>query len=265
VLDAFAFGCGWQSVAAMVLAARGDIDCRTWLFANVGDDSEDPATIRYLREHAIPFAERHGLDLKVLHRTRRDGTVETLYQRLTRPGSRSIPIPVRMPGGAPGTRSCTSDFKIKVTGRELKARGATAEHPWTLGIGISVDEIHRANNRRSEPYERLVYPLLDLGVRRADCPRIIRSAGLPVPPRSACWFCPNKRLQSWADQRRDNPNLFARSCRLEQQINVRRQVLHRDPVYFTGVGRPLAEAVNDDPVLPLEAADGGCDSGWCFT
>ncbi|MFG2006154.1 tyrosine-type recombinase/integrase [Spirillospora sp. NPDC048911] len=106
-----------------------------------------------------------------------------------REGSRSIPVPVRMSNGAPGTRSCTADFKIRVIGRYLKAHGASATNPATIGIGISVDEIHRANNRRCEPYEQIVYPLLDLGIRRTDCPRIIRSAGLPVPPKSACWFC----------------------------------------------------------------------------
>lgn len=94
-----------------------------------------------------------------------------------------------MSNGAPGTRSCTADFKIRVIGRWLKAHGASPTNPATIAIGISLDEIHRANTRRHEPYENIVYPLLDLRIRRTDCPRIIRSAGLPVPPKSACWFC----------------------------------------------------------------------------
>ncbi|MEU8804907.1 site-specific integrase, partial [Spirillospora sp. NPDC048819] len=78
-----------------------------FLFANVGDDSEHPATLRYIREHAAPYAAAHGIDLRELHRIRRDGSTETLYGRLMREGSRSIPIPVRMSNGAPGTRSCS--------------------------------------------------------------------------------------------------------------------------------------------------------------
>src|SRR6185437_9104584 len=190
MIKVFSFGGGWQSTAALVLAAQGQLDYRTFLFANVGDDSEDPATLDYIRDHAAPFAAAHGLDLHKLARIRRDGTTETLYGRLTKAGSRSLPIPVRMSNGAPGTRSCTSDFKIKVIGRWLKAHGASADDPATVGIGISVDEIHRANDRRSEPYEQIEYPLLDLRVHRDECPKIIRSAGLPVPPKSACWFCP---------------------------------------------------------------------------
>lgn len=265
-LDSFSFGGGWQSTAALVLAARGELNCRTFLFANVGDDSENPATLEYVHRHAMPFAAAHGIELIELHRVRRDGEIETLYQRLTRPGSRSIPIPVRMSGGAPGTRSCTADFKIKVVGKHVRKQlGATARNPATIGIGISVDEIHRANNRRSEPYERIVYPLLDLGIRRADCPRIIRSAGLPVPPPSSCWFCPHHRKNAWATMRREQPALFRRACELEDLINARRQMLGRDPVWLSNGLAPLAQVVPTDAVLPFDDGDGGCDGGWCFT
>jgi len=100
-IRAIAYGAGVQSTALLVLAATGRIDFPVFLFANTGDDSEDPATIDYLRRHAAPFAAAHGIDLHELRRTRRDGTVETLYGRLTRPGSRSPPIPIRMSNGAP--------------------------------------------------------------------------------------------------------------------------------------------------------------------
>jgi hypothetical protein len=268
-LRTFSFGGGWQSTAALVLAARGELDFRTFLFANVGEDSEHPATLAYIAEHAAPFAEAHGLALHEVRRVKRDGSTETLYGRLMKQGSRSIPIPVRMSNGAPGTRSCTADFKIRVIGKWLKAHGATRDHPATVGIGISVDEIHRANARRVEPYERIVYPLLDLGVRRADCPRIIRSAGLPIPPKSSCWFCPFHRLTAWQDMRRDEPDLFAQACHLETTLNTRRADLGKDPVWLTRYNAPLAQVVpTDQPLFNLDdidPADGTCDSGWCFT
>ena len=43
-LRTFSFGGGWQTTAALVLAARAELDFRTFLFANVGEDSERPAT-----------------------------------------------------------------------------------------------------------------------------------------------------------------------------------------------------------------------------
>ena len=91
-----------------------------------------------------------------------------------------------------GARSVNPDFKIKVVGKWLKAHGASPNQPATVGIGISLDEIERVNNRRAMPYEHPVYPLLDHNppLRRYDCETIIRAAGLPVPAKSACWFCP---------------------------------------------------------------------------
>src|SRR5262245_23073751 len=129
----------------MVLAAQGRIGFKVFLFANVGEDSEHPDTLRYVREVAAPFASRAGIELVELHRVptrgRHRGTIETLYGRLTRLGSRSLPIPVRMSNGAPGTRSCTADFKVRVIGAELRRRGATVDQPATVALGISTDEI----------------------------------------------------------------------------------------------------------------------------
>jgi hypothetical protein len=265
----FSFGGGVQSVTALVLAATDRLDFRTFLFANVGDDSEHPATLAYLETYAKPFAAAHGLELIELHRARRDGTRETLYGRLTKEGSRSLPIPVRMSNGAPGTRSCTADFKIRVVGKWLKAHGATAQNPATVGIGISLDEIERANTRRQEPHENIVYPLLERGIRRADCYRIITRAGLPVPPKSACWFCPLHRPSAWTDMRREEPDLFDRSCRLEALLIERRAALGKDPVYFTRYGKPLDRAIPGGQLTLLDALDSDddalCDSGRCFT
>lgn len=83
-LKTFSFGGGVQSMAALVLAAQGKIDYKVFVFSNVGDDSEHPATLRYLQEYAIPFARSHGLEIHVVDRRKRDGSVETLYQRLTK-------------------------------------------------------------------------------------------------------------------------------------------------------------------------------------
>lgn len=266
-VKSFSFGGGVQSTAALVLAATGQLDYRTFLMANVGDDSEHPGTLAYLREYAIPYAAEHGIELVVLDRVmKRSGEVRTLYQDLTREGSRSLKIPVRMSNGAPGTRSCTAQFKIKVVGDELKRRGATKDAPATVGIGISLDEIHRANKRRCEPHERIEYPLLERGIRRIDCARIIRSAGLPVPPKSSCWFCPFHRPETWHDMRRDQPELFEKACQLEELLNRRRDELGKDHVWLTRFNRPLRKAIPDGvDTLPFDEWDSGCDSGWCMT
>lgn len=221
------YGGGVQSTALVVLATQGKIGhVDAALFSNVGDDSEHPATISYVRDVAIPWAAERGLTVHELHRVRRDGTPETLYGRLMKEGSRSLPIPVRMADtGAPGTRSCTADFKIRVIAKWLREHGATEADPATTLIGISTDEIERMHNRREERAERVEYPLIDLRLDRSACAQIIRDAGLPVPPKSACYFCPFHRPSTWAEQRRDEPELFWKAVALERTLNRRRDTL----------------------------------------
>lgn len=138
-LHALSYGGGVQSTALVVLAARGEVPIDVVVHANVGDDSEDPLTVAYVRDVAVPYADAHGLDLVVQERTRRDGSTETLFGRLTREGSRSIGIPVRMSNGAPGRRACTADFKIKVVRksayRPTRPTAPAAARPMPPGNG----------------------------------------------------------------------------------------------------------------------------------
>ncbi|MEV0584060.1 phosphoadenosine phosphosulfate reductase [Nonomuraea sp. NPDC050310] len=246
-----------------------------WLFSNVGDDSEHPDTIAYFHDVALPFAEKHGIDLQMLRKVGRDGEVKTLYGDLTRPESRSIGIPVRMGGkadAAPGNRSCTGTFKIAVIAKWLKQHGASADRPGTIGVGISLDEMERMNSRKAAPYERLVYPLIDLRLRVSDCVSIIRKAGLAIPPKSSCWFCPLRKTDSWADMRRTDPDLFEKAADLEDLLNERRHRLGKDNVYLTrygaahgqGLRRVVPEGRDPLPFF-MEEQDAPCDNGWCMT
>lgn len=227
-LRTFSSGGGVQSTAALVLSAERVIDFPVHLFSNVGDDSEHPDTLEYVHDHLMPYAERHGIQLLELHRTRRDGTPETLYGRLVKEGSRSLPIPVRMNNGAPGTRSCTMDFKLRVIAKWLKEHGATPEDPAHVGIGFSTDEVERMSNARAREWEVVEYPLVDLRLSRADCMEITRKAGLPPAPKSACWFCPFHRPSTWQEMRRDEPHLFQRAVDLENLLNARRDAISCD-------------------------------------
>jgi hypothetical protein len=220
-----------------------------------------------VRNVAIPWATDHGITVHELRRTKRDGSTETLLGRLTKEGSRSLPIPIRMSNGAPGSRSCTADFKIAVVGKWLKAAGAKPDNKALVWIGISVDEMHRANNKRAMPYESPAYPLLDLRLDRSACMRVIADAGLPVPPKSACFFCPFHRPLMWAEMRRDEPDLFERSAQLEDLLNERRDRLGKDHVYLTRFGMPLREAITEaQDMLPFATSPDmdTCDSGACW-
>ena len=263
------YGGGVQSTALCVLATQGKIGhVDAALFSNVGDDSEHPDTVTYVRDIMIPWGKTKGLDIQELHRIKRDGTHETLYQRLMRKDSRSLPIPVRMGDtGAPGTRNCTADFKIKVISRWLREHGVKKTAPATTLIGFSLDEIVRLNNKRASPVDTPEYPLIDLRLTREDCKNIIREAGLPVPPKSACYFCPFHKPSTWSRMRRDEPELFEKSAKLEEVLNKRRDMLGKDHVYLTRFGEPLKAAIHEEQTgLDFGSGPGEtCDEGYCWT
>jgi hypothetical protein len=266
-LRVFSNGGGVQSSAALVLSAQGKIDFPIHLWSNVGDDSEHPASIKYVREVLMPYAAKHGIEFHELRKVNRDKQPVTLYQVLTREGSRSIDIPVRMSNGAPGNRNCTGTFKIAVIDKWLREHGVKKDKPATVGIGISVDEIERAGRGKETNYSVRDYPLLDLGIRRSDCLEIVKEAGLPQPPKSSCYFCPFHRPQQWAEMRRDEPELFEKAAALEDTLNIRRTLIGKDPVYLTTKLAPLRDSIGaaQDGFWTNEVDDGGCDSGHCFT
>lgn len=260
-LRVFSFGGGVQSTAALVLAAGARIDYRRFVFAHVGEDSENPDTLRYLEDHALPFGEAHGLTIRVL----REGRAGRTLLEHVHGDRHRVPIPMRTAGGRPGNRNCTSDFKIKPIARWLKRQGASAERPATVGVGISIDEFHRARKESGFAWETLDYPLIRLRLDRESCRRVITEAGLPIPPKSSCWFCPFKRPAEWRELKRQRPDLFEQAAALEQDLSERSVRIGRVPVFLTRFSKPLPLAVDDGGQLGLfDDEDQSCDSGYCW-
>lgn len=259
----FSFGGGVQSMACLVLAAQGRIDYKTFVFSNVGADSENPGTIVYFDEIVKPYAKKHGLIMIETQWTGKVGAKKgknrTIYQDLL-DATKSIDIPVRLQSGAFGNRNCTARYKIGPLARWTAEQGATAESPWLLGLGISWDESQRMAKSQT-PWHINDYPLIATRTTRAQCKDIIIEAGLLVPPKSSCWFCPFKGARDWQALKREQPELFAKAMALENILNERRKALGLDEVYI-GPGYALSQ-ISDDVQLSLLFQ--GCDSGHCWT
>lgn len=259
----YSFGGGIQSVAVLCLQAQGRVNYEYFLFSNVGEDSENPGTLQYFREYALPFAERNGIKLIELHKTDRHGNRKTLYEQIMTT-SRSVPIPAWILYGGPGNRTCTIDFKILVIQKWQKKYGATKENPARVGIGFSMDEWHRAKDSRS-PYQINEFPLLDLHLSRNDCRKIITDSGLPIPPKSSCYFCPFHRQTAWQRLERDDPELFAKAVEIDKHIREKRGELGKDGMYLHFARIPLDKAIGHQLAFEFDDQDGiPCDAGVCF-
>jgi hypothetical protein len=264
MIRAGSYGGGVQSTAMLVLTALGRIDVDVFIFANVGDDSENPDTLDHVRNYAMPYAEAHGIELVERRRILRTGVERTLLEEI-RTQDRSIPIPVRMGAGGFGRKLCTSRFKIAVVRRELVRRRATQDDPPTVAIGFSVDELERAGAGPGpdprDPTRIVTYPLLDLGLSRADCRRLITEAGLPMPPKSACYFCPLHDREAWRRIRRDQPDQWDTAVEVDVIVRDRAARLGRGAMGLVSPTVPLPLAVDDQ----LALFGDGCDGGYCFT
>lgn len=260
------YGGGVQSNALLVLAAQGVVYFDAVVFANVGADSENPDTLRYIEEVAKPYALLHGIRFVEVQKTR-FGEPDTLYQRVMRAQS-SVDLPVYMRGGAPAKRQCTTDFKIKVIDRWCRRQHWTHVEQC---LGISWDEWKRARDGHwhdhygKQPlgyWKRRRYPLLERRLTRADCLRIVSEAGLPQPPKSSCFFCPYHRPAEWIELKRQKPDLFQQAVEMERHMNEVRANLGRDAVYLHRALVPLDQAVGDQ--LPMFPEWDTCDEGVCF-
>ena len=256
----FAYGGGVQSTAVLVLERMGVVKYDHYVFANVGDDSENPDTLEYFREVAKPYADQHGIDLVELKRER------TLREWIYDNGS-TIPIPMILKSGNPGRRACTVHQKIRLIDKWVRWHKDSREH-YTVGLGISLDEYQRAKSTEpvqifSNMYKQLEYPLLDLRLSRYHCKQIIEDAGLSVPPKSSCFFCPFHKTSEWVQMSTEKPDLFEEVCRIEKYLQSKRNDIGKDKMYISYKQIPLEQVVKQYKDNDKEQ-DINCDNGYCF-
>lgn len=70
------------------------------------------------------------------------------------------------------------------------------------------------------------YPLREWGFDRATCGKIIQEAGLPLPPKSACSFCPAMRREEIEELAKEEPKLYLLALEMER--------LYREGRHFRG-------------------------------
>jgi hypothetical protein len=93
---------------------------------------------------------------------------------------------------------------------DAKKAGASV----TQAIGYDAGEVHRS--LVGEDYVTFSFPLREWNWGRKECVEAITRAGLPVPVKSACFFCPSSKKGEILKLRREHPNLFDRAVAMER-------------------------------------------------
>jgi hypothetical protein len=94
-----------------------------------------------------------------------------------------------------------------------------------LERGLGVDAITFADTKGEKPetykYEDKKYiywyPLIEWGWYREDCLDAIKRHGLPIPPKSACFFCPGSKKHEVVQLMDNHPDLLQRALDMENR------------------------------------------------
>jgi hypothetical protein len=266
-LVSLSLGGGVQSSALLLMSCRGDLPKPdVAIFADT--EGESGATYRYLADVLEPAAREAGIPLV------RVGKGPLAHDALTLSRSRpSLPYKTLSRDGEPGYmahRDCTRAYKTRPIDAEIRRRlgGSTRKKTVETWLGISTDEIGRMKQSRHR-WQRLVYPLIDLRMSRADCKRWVVDHGYPPAPRSACVFCPNHSDSYWRAMRDGDPETWAQVVAFDAA--ARNALPHMDSEVFLHAQRvPLSQVDLATPQergqLGLFGDDEQCAdaSGACF-
>lgn len=216
------YGGGLNTAALLAEAVQRDIPIDLITMADPG--SEWQHTIRFRDDHMNPFLERHGYPTVTVC-THTVGKYRTLEEDC---------LDKRMlPSRAYGFKSCSVEYKIRVqnryiatlpVARDLWARGEQIER-W---VGYHYLEQHRANaNVHVEHAERYAprYPLIEWKMGPAENVETLRRAGLPVPGKSSCTFCPSMKPWEVLKLKREEPEALARALAMEARAAERNRVV----------------------------------------
>lgn len=216
-LTYLSLGAGVQSSALYILSAQGKAPkADVAIFA---DTQDEPQYVYEQLGRLMSWGAVHGgAPVKIVSK----GRLSELQLTTTRS---FVPMFVDNDGRRGFLRrKCTREFKVEPIEKEVRAqlgfgRGQRVQGRATATgmIGISRDEIQRMKPARMAWIEH-IFPLVDLGMRRADCSRVVEEAGLPTPLKSACVFCPFKDTASWMWLRREHPEEFEKACQFDEAI-----------------------------------------------
>lgn len=154
-----------------------------------------------------------------------------------------------LPSLAYGFKGCSVKWKRQPMERWLAAQ-PEAQATWgrgervTVCIGIDAGEAHRSAALVETPHAKFAYrrPLVEWGIDRDGCEALVRQAGLQVPHKSACWFCPANKKREVLTLHREHPDLFARAVAMERNAAANNSTVRGLGRHYSWEGLARADA-----------------------
>jgi hypothetical protein len=321
-------GGGTQSCALALMSAAGELPKLDHIvFADT--QGELPETYEYL-DYLRPIVENAGIPLHIVTAGNLEQALLNGSGTSANPTPPAHMLHTDGSRGRIGNYKCSYDFKRRQVEKKVKqlcgGRGVWKCANVEQWIGYSLDEMKRmklaegcrcGHNRVGRtregtfvqihtsdgctrcrcatfsPWQVNRWPLIELEMKRDDTIRWFTDHGHPVPPRSACWFCPNSGNARWRALRAREDNLWERACTVDEAIrdrddfhhpgvkvkiglNPRKRLLdgqmflhaERVPLRVADLRSDVQRRAEDEGQYPLfdeDALAADCDAGVCFT
>ena len=205
------YGGGVNSAAMLVGMAERGIRPDLILFADTG--GERPETYAYIEGmNAWLEGKQFPGIVTVSVADNPDAVSKTLEQQCLRLGY--------LPSIAYGFKACSQRWKGDPMEKYVN-NWPFATSAWGAGasviraIGYDAGEPNRGK-LHSDIRHTWWFPLREWGWARRECVEAIKRAGLDVPRKSACFFCPSSKKHEILDLKRQHPDLFDRAVAIER-------------------------------------------------
>lgn len=247
----FSYGGGIQTVAISILIGKGKLPTPDYIvMADTGREGQ--RTFEYINQFINPFfMSTIGREVQIA--SHELATVDLFAH------NDDLLLPVYTETGKLPT-FCSTEWKENVIKRWLRQQGVESCTAW---LGFSFDEsdrIRRRMNRKTQlKWYQADFPLSNLMLSRADCKQIIIDHGWPLPPKSACWMCPNRDNADWRDLKENSPDEFQKAVELEKEIQE-----WDDTIWLHEDRTPLDQVDFYTPDKMKSRSSGQCGLGYCF-
>lgn len=233
------YGGGTNSTAMLIGMAERGIRPDAIVFADTG--GEKPHTYEYIEMLSNWLEARQLPAISVVrnHQPSKHGSLEAMCL------ANKI-----LPSIAYGFKSCSVQYKIEPQDKFIKETFPEAFEKKQVikAIGFDAGEPYRAVNSPEEWHSNY-YPLIEWGWSRSECIGAITDAGLPLPGKSACFFCPNTRPSEIRQLNEQYPELIVRALAIESNADNRK---------VSGLGRNFSWA----SVLDQDDMFNGFERDW---
>jgi len=232
-MNIVSYGGGTNSTALIIGMYQHSIPIDLIIFSDTG--GEKPHTYEFIEIFSRWLEERSLPRVTKVRQTLR-GNPYTLEEKLLT--YNELPAPVY------GNSQCAVQFKINPKASYCN------KHPMCKDVWMRHEKVNEyigydAKEQRRIDKNKAVYetdkkyekhfPLIAWGWGRDECINAIKDAGLPLPGKSSCFFCPNNKKDVIQQLWEDYPDLFDRAVALER--NARKTKRDGTPTSIVGLGR----------------------------